>query len=171
MLVARQGGENKLSHPPDLKFPRGMACPPHAPPPVDAIHTFNRTQYDGGIRYVTEPAVYCHRCQDHQKYGPHRVLCAGVPVLASRPPEVLNYPVAIYVFYIKIPRGNLLHGRLDPAFPQWQYASRVHVLAPVSTLDSRQPAANMFAQVLWHRSTGVNTWSFPGCVPTFKGSR
>lgn len=147
-----------------------MACPPHAPPPLDAIHTFNRTQYDGGIRYVTEPAVYCHRCQD-QKYSPPRCRlvcqcsCARVPPAGGSS----QLPGAIYVFYIKIPRANLRHGRLDPAFPRWQYVPRVHVLAPSCGVAS--PLRQRDHVRVPYFGRGANTSSFPGCIARFKGSR
>lgn len=115
-----------------------MACPPQPPPPLDAIHTFNRTRYDGGIRYVTEPAVYWHRCHwKTRSTAPTEFLC--VPVfLCSRPAGGgCQLPGAIYVFYIKIPQRKLA---------PWPLGSRAPAMAicisspcPCSRLDSPRP--------------------------------
>lgn len=56
----------------------------------DANHTFNRTQYDSGIRYVTEPAVYCNRCQDEEARPPPSLVPVFLAYVASR---VRRFPI------------------------------------------------------------------------------
>lgn len=105
-------------------------------------------------------------------YGCYKTCCVLPPV--SRPPEVRPPPSLVCRCSCarvppaggsQLPGCNLciLYKNPQRKLAPWPLGSRVPAMAicisspcPCSRLDSRQPAANMFAQVLWHRSTGVN---------------